>query len=85
MLSPGLQGHLAQYWPNGIGYAMLTLLLFSHTCADMLSTYLWMCSKGAILSAKIRICMSSAPSSGSFIVTSLVGLEEDNRRAWVAK
>ena len=65
--------------------AVLKLPLFSHTYSSVLSTYVSMCSKGAILGAKIRICMSSTPSSGSFIVTSLVGLEEDTRRAWVAR
>ena len=55
----------------------LTLPLLAYTCAALLSTYGWMCAKGAILRAKNIICMSSAPSSRSFIVTSPVGLEED--------
>ena len=63
--------------------AVLTLPLLAHPCAAMLSTYIWMCAKGGILSAKIRICMSSSPSSRSFIVTYPVGLEEDTRCAWV--
>ena len=29
--------------------AVLTLTLLDHTCAAMLSTYVWMCAKGAIL------------------------------------
>ena len=60
--------------------AVLTLPLFSNTCASMLSTYVWMCAKSAILGEKIRIYMSSATSSRSFIITSLVGLKEDTRR-----
>ena len=65
--------------------AMLTLPLLEHTCAAMLSTYVWMCAKGANLGANIRICMKSDPSLRSFIVTSPVGLEEDTRRAWVVR
>ena len=65
--------------------AVLTLPLLAHTCASLLSTYVWMCAKGAILREKIGICISSAPISMSFIVTYLVGLEEDTRRAWVAR
>ena len=65
--------------------AALTLPLLDHICAIMLSTYAWMCAKGAILGANIRSCMSSAPRSRFFIVTSPVGLEEDNMRAWVAR
>ena len=65
--------------------AVLTPPLLAHTCAAVLSTYTWMCNKGAILGAKRRICMSTAPSSRLFIVTSPVGLEEDTRRAWVVR
>ena len=61
--------------------AVLTLPLLAHPCAAVLLTYMWMCTKGDILGAKRRSCMSSAPISGSFIVTSLVGLKEDTRRA----
>ena len=64
---------------------MLKLLLLAHPCAAVLLMYVWMCAKGAILGEKIRSCMSSAPSSRLFIATSLVGLEEDTRRAWVAR
>ena len=64
--------------------AVLTLPLLAHICVIMLSTYAWMCAKGAILGANTRSCMSSAPRSGFFIVTSPVGLEEDNMRTWVA-
>ena len=65
--------------------AVLTLPLLAHLCAIMLSTYAWMCAKGAILREEIRSCMSSAPRSGFFIFTSPVGLEEDIMRAWVAR
>ena len=65
--------------------AVLTLFLLAHPCASVLLTCLWMCAKGAILVAKIRSCMSSAPRSRSFIVTSLVQLEEDTMRAWVTR
>ena len=61
--------------------AVLTLTLLAHTYDSVLSTYIWMCAKGAILGAKIRICMSSTPRLRSFIVTSPVGLEEDTRSA----
>ena len=44
-----------------------------------------MCAKGAILGGKIRSCMSSDPRSRLFIVASIVRLEEDTRRAWVAR
>ena len=65
--------------------AVLTLPLLAHTCAAVLLTYVWMCAKGTILGAKIRICMGSTPSSRLFIVTSLVGFEEDTRRACFAR
>ena len=65
--------------------AVLILPLLDHLCAIMLSTYAWMCAKGAILGEEIRSCMSSAPRSIFFIFTSPVGLEEDNMRAWVAR
>ena len=65
--------------------SVLTLPLLAHPCASVLLTYVWMCAKGAILGANIRICMSSATISRSFIVISPVGLEEDTRRAWVAR
>ena len=42
--------------------AVLTLSLFDHSCAVMLSMYVWMCDKGVILGAKSRIFMSSASS-----------------------
>ena len=54
--------------------AVLTLLMLVHPCANVLLAYVFMCAKGGILCAKIRICMSSTPSSRSFIVTSHVGL-----------
>ena len=63
----------------------MALPLLSHTCAAVLSTYMWMCAKGAILGVKSRICISINPSSRSFIVTSPVGLEEDTMRAWVVR
>ena len=63
----------------------MTLPLLSHTCAAVLSTYMWMCAKGAILGVKRRICISINPSSRSFIVTFLAVLEEDTRRAWVVR
>ena len=65
--------------------AVLTLPLLAHPCDAMLSTYMCMCTKGDILGANSRICMSSAPSSRSFIVTSLLGVKEDTRRAWVVR
>ena len=65
--------------------AVFTLPLFYHPCAAVLLTYVCMCAKGTILGAKIRICMSSTHRSGSFIVTSPVGLEEDTRCDWVAR
>ena len=65
--------------------AVLTLPLLAHICATVLLTYAWMCTKGAILGEEIRSCMSSAPRSGFFIVTSPVGLEENTMRAWVAR
>ena len=43
-----------------------------------------MCANGAILGAKIRSCISSAPSSRLLILTSPVGLEEDNKQGWVS-
>ena len=55
--------------------AVLTLPLLAHPCASVLLTYVWMFSKFAILGANIRICMSSAPSSRSFIVTPYVHLQ----------
>ena len=65
--------------------AVLTLPLLDHPCDVVLLTYIWMCAKGGILSAKSRICMIRAHSSRSFIVTSPLGLEEDNRYAWVMR
>ena len=65
--------------------AVITLPLLDHPCAAVLLTYVWVCAKGGILGSKIRICMSSAPILRSFIVTSTVGLEGDNRRAWVVR
>ena len=65
--------------------AVLTLHLLAHPCAVVLLTYLWMCAKGAILVANIRICMSNSPRYRLFIVTSPVGLEEDTRRAYVVR
>ena len=62
----------------------MTLPLLAHPYAAVLLTYVWMFAKGAILGANIRICISSAPISGSFIITSPLGLEEDTIRAWVA-
>ena len=44
--------------------AVTTLPLFDQPCSAVLSTYVWMCSKGDIIGVKSRICMSSAPSSG---------------------
>ena len=55
--------------------AVLTLTLLDHPCAYVLLTYVWMCAKGTILRSKIRIYMSSTPSSRLFIVTSPLGLE----------
>ena len=63
---------------------MLTLPLLAHPFADVLLTYVWMCAKGGSLGANSKICISSAPSSRSFIFTSPLGFEEDTRRAWVA-
>ena len=63
---------------------VLTLPLLDHPCAAVLSMYVWMCAKSAILGAKIRSCMSSNPRSRLFIVIAPVDLEEDIRRAWVA-
>ena len=65
--------------------AVLTRTLLAHPCADVLLKYVWMYAKGTILGEKIRSCMGSATSSGLFIVTSMVGLEEDTRRAWVTR
>ena len=65
--------------------AMLILTLLAHPYAVMLSTYVWMCANMTILGAKSRSYMSSAPSPRSFIVTSPMGLEEDNRCAWVVR
>ena len=64
--------------------AVLTLPLLYNPCSAMLLKYVWMCAKVAILGANIRSCISSAPRSRLFIVTSPVGLEEDTRRAWMA-
>ena len=61
--------------------AVLTLPLLANPCAAVLLTFIWMCAKGSILGAKSRSCMSSAPISRSCIVTSLVELKEDTRRA----
>ena len=63
--------------------AVLTLHLLAHPCTAVLSTYVWICAKGAILGANIRNCMISAPISRMLIVTYPVGLEDDTRRAWV--
>ena len=65
--------------------AVLTLTLLEHPCLAVLSTYVWMCSKGAILGAENKSCMSSDPSLRLVIVTYPVGLEEDTRRAWVVR
>ena len=65
--------------------AVIKLPLLNHTCAAVLLTYVWVCAKGAILGAKSRVCMSSAPILRSFIVTSPVGLEEDNRHSWAVR
>ena len=65
--------------------AVLKLPLVAHLCAAVLSTYVRMCAKGAILGAKSRICMSSAPILKLFVVTSPVELEEDIRRASVVR
>ena len=65
--------------------SVITLPLLDHLCAAVLLIYVWMCSKGEISCSNIRSCMSSAPSSGSFIVTYPFGLEEDTRRAWVVR
>ena len=64
---------------------MLTLPLLAHPCATVLLTYMWMCAKEGILGEKIRRCMSSAPNSRLFIVTSHMGLEEYTRRALVVR
>ena len=61
--------------------AVLTLPLLDHPCASVLSTYVLMCAKGAIIGAKNRIYMISAPNSRFFIVTSPAGMEEDTRCA----
>ena len=61
----------------------LTLPLLDHPCAAVLSMYVWMCAKSAILGANIRICMSSNPRSRLFIVISPVCLEEYTRSAWL--
>ena len=63
---------------------MLTLPLLAYPCATVLSTYVSMCAKGAILGKSIRSFISSDPRYRLFIITSPVGLEEDIRRAWVA-
>ena len=63
--------------------SVLTLPLLAYPCDAFSSMYMWMCAKGDIQGAKIRSCMSSAPSLRSFIVPSTVGLEEDTRHAWV--
>ena len=63
---------------------MLKLPLLAHPFADVLLTYVWMCAKGGILGANSKFCISSAPSSTSFIFTSPLGFKEDTRRAWVA-
>ena len=55
--------------------AVLALSLLDHPCAAMLLTYVWMCTKGAILGGNIRICMISAPSLSSFVVTYPVWFE----------
>ena len=65
--------------------AVLTLPLLAHPSATVLLTYVWMCTKGAIFGAKSRSCMSRAPLSRSFIIIFPVVLEEDTRRAWVAR
>ena len=64
---------------------MLILPLLAHPYAVILSTYVWMCANTAILGAKSRSYMSSAPTPRSFIVTSPMGLEEYTRRAWVVR
>ena len=65
--------------------AVITLPLLDHPCAAVLLTYVWVCARGGIRGSKIRIYMSSAPILRSFIVTSPVGLEEDNRHSWVVR
>ena len=65
--------------------SVITLPLLDHLCAAVLLIYVWMCSKGEISGSKIRSYMSSAPSSGAFIVTYPFGLEEDTRLAWVVR
>ena len=61
--------------------AVLTLPLLAHPCDAVLLTYMCICANGEILGAKSRSCVSSAPISRSFIVTSLLGLKEDTRNA----
>ena len=65
--------------------AVLILPLLAHPCTAVLLMYVLMCDKVGIIGVKSRICMSSAPSSRSFIFTSHVGLEEDTKSAWVLK
>ena len=62
--------------------AVLKLPLLSHPCATVFSMYVWMCAKGTILGENIRRLMSSSPRYKLFIVTSLLGLEEDTMNAW---
>ena len=63
----------------------MTLPRLVHPCAAVLSMYVWMCNQVAILGGNIRSCMIIAPRSKLFIVTSLLGLDEDTRRVWVVR
>ena len=64
---------------------VMTLPLLEHPCVTILSPYKWMFAKGAFRGAKIRSFMSNALSSKSFIVTYLLGLEEDTMCVWVER
>ena len=64
---------------------VLTLPLLAHPYAAVLSMYICMCAKGAILGSKSRIYMSSAPRPRSFIITYPIRLEEDTRPDWVVR
>ena len=62
----------------------LMLLCLSYPCADVLSIYVNMCTRGIIHGAKMSSCSKRDPRSRSSIVISYLGFSNDTKRCCVA-